>query len=149
MKKINITAAVLALMLGSCGESLFDTYKDFAGDGEIRYIGMAKNLMVSPGWEHINVTWANATDPIISQMKVKWIADEVRDSVFLPAGTTSYDIQNLTTGPTTRFPSWELTRMAMNQKLSRNTPAHTMRTTRPCRVSRGSSPVPFSSTTIC
>ena len=37
MKKQILAIAAMALMT-SCGESLFDTYKDYAGDGEIRYV---------------------------------------------------------------------------------------------------------------
>lgn len=98
MKKSHIAIALATLVFSACGESLYDTYKDMAGDGEIRYIGMVSDMSVSPGWEHINVSWTNAKDPIIDRMEVKWNAEGVRDSVFLPAGTTAYDIANLTNG---------------------------------------------------
>ena len=86
------------LLMTSCGESLFDTYKDFAGDGEIRYVGKVSDLTASPGWQRILLDWKNSDDPIIDKMEVKWVVDDKRDSVFLPAGTTSYVISNLTQG---------------------------------------------------
>lgn len=98
MKRRHILPALAALLLASCGESLFDTYKDMAGDGEIRYVGKVSDLTVSPGWQHITVTWKNNVDPIISQVKVRWSAEDVADSVYLPAGTDNFDITNLTQG---------------------------------------------------
>lgn len=95
MKKYLLMLSAL-LMLCSCGESLFDTYKDYAGDGEIRYVGMVKDLTAAPGWKRVRLNWANGEDPIIDQVEVKWILEGKRDSVFLPAGTTSYTIDNLT-----------------------------------------------------
>ena len=99
MKKQILAIAAMALMT-SCGESLFDTYKDYAGDGEIRYVGKVTDLTATPGWEHINVSWTNSQDPIVDQIEVKWVDGEKRDSVFLPVGTTDYDIQNITSGST-------------------------------------------------
>ncbi len=85
------------LLFTACGESLEDTYKDYSGDGEIRYVGKIKDLVASPGWERITLKWTNSEDPIVDKVEVRWISDESRDSVFLPAGTTSYDITGITT----------------------------------------------------
>lgn len=57
------------LLMTSCGESLFDTYKNFAGDGEIRYVGKVSDLTVSPGWQRILLDWKNSDDPIIDKME--------------------------------------------------------------------------------
>ncbi|MGI6224421.1 MAG: DUF4998 domain-containing protein [Prevotella sp.] len=97
MKKLLICLSCLAL-LSSCGESLFDTYKDSAGDGEIRYVGKVTDLTASAGWQRIRLSWTNGQDPIIDQVEVKWATDSIRDSVYLPAGTTNYTIENLTKG---------------------------------------------------
>lgn len=86
------------LLFAACGESLEDTYKDYSGDGEIRYVGKIKDLEANPGWEHVTLKWVNSEDPIVDKVEVRWITDESRDSVFLPAGTTSYDITGLTSG---------------------------------------------------
>ena len=99
MKKYILAMSAAALM-SSCGESLFDTYKDYAGDGEIRYVGKVNDLVATPGWQHITVSWTNSQDPIVDKVEVKWVEGEKRDSVFLPAGTSSYDIKDLTTGST-------------------------------------------------
>lgn len=95
-----IFAIAAALLMSSCGESLYDTYKDYAGDGEIRYVGKVNDLVATPGWQHIMVSWTNSQDPIVDKVEVKWVEGERRDSVFLPAGTNSYDIKDLTTGST-------------------------------------------------
>lgn len=86
---------MMALALTSC-ESLTDTYKDYAGDGEIRYVGKCDNLTVAPGWERLEVNWTNTSDPIIDKIKVKWFTDDAADSVLLDRGTTDYNIQGLT-----------------------------------------------------
>ena len=111
MKRIIIALTATAVM-SSCGESLFDTYKDYAGDGEIRFVGKVTDLTATPGWEHITVSWTNSQDPIVDQVEVKWVEGDKRDSVFLPAGTTSYDIQNLASGST-----FEISVMSVDKNL--------------------------------
>ena len=91
-------AGVLAL-LSACGESLEDTYKKYAGDGEIRYLGKCTNLMASPGWQRIILTWENNIDPAIEKVKIVWKLDEQRDSVMLERGTTEYSINVLNGEP--------------------------------------------------
>lgn len=85
----------MALALTGC-ESLTDTYKDYAGDGEIRYVGKCDDLTVAAGWERLDVKWTNTKDPIIDKVKVKWFTDDSADSVLLESGTTEYNIQGLT-----------------------------------------------------
>lgn len=89
-----ILASVLAL-LSACGESLEDTYKKYAGDGEIRYLGKCTDLMASPGWQRIIVRWENNVDPAIEKVKIVWVLDEKRDSVMLTRGTEEYSISTL------------------------------------------------------
>lgn len=98
MKMNNIAWVLFALiaLLSACEkESLEDTYKDYAGDGEIRYIGKCTDLLVQPGWKRIIVTWKNNTDPLIKKVKVKWGIDANKDSVLLARGTTEYSITTL------------------------------------------------------
>lgn len=95
MKLYKTLIAALALALTGC-ESITDTFKDFAGDGEIRYVGKCSDLTVSPGWERLDVKWTNTNDPIIDKIKVKWFTDDATDSVLLERGTTEYNIQGLT-----------------------------------------------------
>lgn len=108
------------LLFTACGETLEDTYKDYSGDGEIRYVGKVKDLQANPGWEHVTVSWVNSEDPIVDKVEVKWISDEVRDSVFLPAGTTSYDITNLTSSS-----SLQIEVMSVDKKLNESIPVST------------------------
>lgn len=105
------------LLFTACGETLEDTYKDYSGDGEIRYVGKVKDLQVNPGWEHVTVNWVNSEDPIVNKVEVKWISDEIRDSVFLPAGTTTYDITNLTSSL-----SLQIEVMSVDKKLNESIP---------------------------
>ena len=50
--------AVAALLVG-CGESLEDTYSDYAGDGKIRYVAKCTEVHATPGWERLLVEWIN------------------------------------------------------------------------------------------
>lgn len=95
MKKYKLLITTLALALTGC-ESITDTFKDYAGDGEIRYVGKCDDLTVSPGWERLEIKWTNTNDPIIDKVKVKWFTDDTADSVLLDRGTTEYNIKGLT-----------------------------------------------------
>ncbi|MCB6974795.1 MULTISPECIES: DUF4998 domain-containing protein [Butyricimonas] len=96
---IGILIGMLAL-LSACGtDSLEDTYKEYAGEGEIRYLGKCTDLSVTPGWQRIIVTWKNNIDPAIQQVKVAWLLDDTRDSVLLERGTTEYSIDKLNGQP--------------------------------------------------
>lgn len=105
------------LLFTACGETLEDTYKDYSGDGEIRYVGKVKDLVANPGWERISLSWVNSEDPIIDKVEVRWIADDKRDSVFLPAGTTSFDITGVATSS-----SIEIDVMSVDKKLNESIP---------------------------
>lgn len=95
MKNYKLLIATIALALTSC-ESITDTYKDYVGDGEIRYVGKCEDLTVAPGWERLEIKWTNTNDPIVDKIKVKWFSDDIADSVLLDRGTTEYNIQGLT-----------------------------------------------------
>ena len=62
------------LILGGC-ESLEDTYKDYAGDGPIRYLVKCDDLDVNAGWNRLVVSWNSVDDPIIDKVKVSWTVD--------------------------------------------------------------------------
>lgn len=97
MKKdiIRICAFLLALTAFSSCQDIKDTFADYAGDGEIRYIGECKDLTVTPGWKRLIVKWDNNVDPIISKIKVRWANDDMADSILLERGTQEYSIPNL------------------------------------------------------
>lgn len=93
--------AVAALLVG-CGESLEDTYSDYAGDGKIRYVAKCTEVHATPGWERLLVEWINGTDATVDKIKVKWSCEDLKDSILLPSTTESYELKNLTNG-TYRF----------------------------------------------
>lgn len=97
MKKhiIRLSALLIALTTFSSCQDIKDTFADYAGDGEIRYIGECKDLAVTPGWKRVIVSWNNNVDPIISKIKVRWSNDDMADSVLLERGTHEYSIPNL------------------------------------------------------
>lgn len=87
------------LTLASCdNESLEDTYAEYVEGGENRYIGSITDLEISSGWHRLEIHWKNSIDPIIDQVKVTWEKDGVRDSTFLSAQTTDYNITGLEDG---------------------------------------------------
>ena len=94
-KYIGILLCMLTFVIACDNESLEDTYKEYAGKGEIRYLGKCNNLLVTPGWKRIIITWENNSDPCIEKIKVKWVLDEAKDSVLVNRGTTQYDIKQL------------------------------------------------------
>ena len=87
---INLLLAMVALLAG-CNESLEDTYSDYAGDGKIRYVAKCSDLDVVPGWERLMLSWVNGTDATIDKIKVAWMFEGQRDSVYLPGTATSYE----------------------------------------------------------
>ena len=56
MKKIYLWLLLPLLIFGGC-ESLEDTYKDYAGDGPIRYLVKCDDLDVKAGWNRLVVSW--------------------------------------------------------------------------------------------
>ena len=92
----------MAALLVGCGESLEDTYSDYAGDGKIRYVAKCTEVHATPGWERLLVEWINGTDATVDKIKVKWSCEDLKDSILLPSTTESYELKNLTNG-TYRF----------------------------------------------
>ena len=82
-KYIGILLCMLTFSIACDNESLEDTYKEYAGKGENRYLGKCTDLLVTPGWQRIIVNWENNVDPCIQKVKVKWILDKAQDSVLL------------------------------------------------------------------
>ena len=94
---INLLFAAVAFMTG-CSESLEDTYSDFAGDGKIRYVAKCSDLDITAGWERLIVNWVNGTDATIDKIKVAWLFEGQRDSVYLPGTETSFVLTDLADG---------------------------------------------------
>ena len=66
MKKIYLWLLLPLSIFGGC-ESLEDTYKDYAGDGPIRYLVKCDDLDVKAGWNRLVVSWKSVDDPIIDK----------------------------------------------------------------------------------
>jgi len=90
---INLFAAA-ALLVG-CGESLEDTYSDYAGDGKIRYVAKCTEFHATPGWERLLLEWTNGTDATVDKIKMIWSCEDLKDSVLLPGTAESYELVNL------------------------------------------------------
>lgn len=94
-KTIYILAAALAL-LSSCGDSLEDTYKEFTGDGPIRYTGKCTNISVNPGWECLRTKWTPSKDPAVKNIRITWISENSDTATAEVAPTdTAYTIKGL------------------------------------------------------
>lgn len=92
---IDIALCAILVFLYGCGQSLEDTYKDYAGDGEIRYLGQCTDLTVSTGWKHLIVKWTNNVDPIIEKIKLTCSKDDDVKEFLLDRGTSEFDITGL------------------------------------------------------
>ena len=79
-------------------EKLEDTYSDFAGDGEIRYLGQCEDVTLKLGWKKLLLQWTNSVDPLIAHIKVTWKLEEEKEEVLLDPNTTEYTIDGLTDG---------------------------------------------------
>lgn len=86
MKTIYLWLLLPLLIVGGC-ESLEDTYKDYAGDGPIRYLAKCDDLDVKAGWNRLVVSWKSVDDPIIDKVKVSWTVDGVGRDTLLERGT--------------------------------------------------------------
>ena len=97
MKRNKYTTVLLFILMTilGCSESLEDTYKKYAGDGEIRYLGQCSNLSVKPGWKRLIVKWTNNVDPNVAYVKVVWSKDDQTNECVLEKGVAEYDITNL------------------------------------------------------
>ena len=102
MKRYIINLLVLTALLGSCSESLQDTYSDYTGNGKIRYVGKCTELDVTPGWRRLSLQWKNSTDATVEKIKVAWSSDEVKGDTLLDAQVTSFELRDLEDG-TYRF----------------------------------------------
>lgn len=96
MKKyIGLLIGILTIV--SC-ESLEDTYKDYAGNGPIRYLGKCTDLTVRPGWNRLIVNWKNSPDPVIDKIKITWSKDGIVKEQLLNTETEEFNIPGLEDG---------------------------------------------------
>lgn len=93
MSKYILMLINVLILISACeNETLEDTYREYAGDGEIRYIGKCSDVSVRPGWKKMIVNWKNNEDPIIKVVKLTWATGDSKDSILLQRGTATYTI---------------------------------------------------------
>lgn len=80
----------LTSLFAGC-EDMEDTYKDYAGDGPIRYVGKCSDVKVVPGWNCLRVSWVRSKDPTVEKIKVT--CGDLVD--YVPADQTEYTINDL------------------------------------------------------
>jgi len=102
MKRYVVNLLILTVLLVSCGESLEDTYSDYAGNGKIRYVGKCTELDVTPGWKRLSLQWKNSKDATVDKIKVAWSSDDIQGDTLLDRDVTSFELRNLEDG-TYRF----------------------------------------------
>lgn len=95
--KIYLFLLFAACLAMGC-EDLEDTYKDYAGDGAIRYLGRVTDVSVRPGWNRLFVKWTNSADPAIVNVKVQWVLNGIRKDTLLAKDATECNLKNLEDG---------------------------------------------------
>lgn len=74
MKRISLLSGLVLLLMISliaCGD-MEETYREFAKDGEIIYIGKADSIKVRGGRERIEIKWLLLSDPKVTSYKITW-----------------------------------------------------------------------------
>lgn len=94
MKRIIIMTIAALALLTAC-DTMEDTYKEYAGDGPIRYPGRCKDVTVSPGWECLRVAWTLSNDPAVKSIVVTCASETDTLITELEPTATSYKIDNL------------------------------------------------------
>lgn len=96
IKKIYYTVSIAAMLLGAgCGESLEETYDEFAGNGMERYVGKCGDVEVNPGWERLQVVWRHNIDAGIKKVRITWKSDVDSGEMFAePCDPESGDLMD-------------------------------------------------------
>lgn len=85
------------LFFAGCSD-LEDTYSDYAGDGQIRYLAQCTDVKITPGWEKLNIVWKNSIDPMVDKIRITWTVEGQTEEVLLDPTTTEYTISDLQEG---------------------------------------------------
>lgn len=88
--KINFLFVLLALF--AC-ESLEDTYKDYSGDGKIKYAGKCKSFNVTAGWKRFVFDWEASPDSNIKEIQIHWSCDEKSGIYTISADKNSFNTE--------------------------------------------------------
>lgn len=93
--KILFLIALSCMAFMSCGESLEDTFAEYAGGGETRYLGKCTDIVAIPGWKRIILNWNNNTDSSIKHTKIVWKSNGITDSTIVDRGVNELNIKSL------------------------------------------------------
>lgn len=88
--KINFLFIILTLF--AC-ESLEDTYKDYSGDGKIKYTGKCKSFTVTAGWKRFVFNWELSPDSNVKEVQIHWSCDNKSGIYTLPVNETSFSTE--------------------------------------------------------
>lgn len=122
--KILIWMFLGATVLASCGESLEDTYAEYAGGGERRYLGKCTDISAISGWKRIILTWKNNVDPTIKRTKIVWRDGDNADSTVVDRGVSEFNINFLNGGELVDG-TYEITLTALDDKGNTSVPQTT------------------------
>ncbi|MGL5683089.1 MAG: DUF4998 domain-containing protein [Marinifilaceae bacterium] len=95
-KIFNLLLLIIVTMVGC--ESLEDTYKDFSGDGMIRYLGGCSEVEAIPGWRKLNLVWQIQKDPMISSVKISWRNGNLTNDTIVEHTVDTLQLSNLLDG---------------------------------------------------
>lgn len=88
--KINFLFVIMSFF--SC-ESLEDTYKDYTGDGKIKYAGKCESFNVTAGWKRFVFDWEASPDSNLKEIQIHWSSDESKGIYTIPIGTTTFSTE--------------------------------------------------------
>lgn len=88
--KINFLFVILSLF--AC-ESLEDTYKDYSGDGKIKYTSKCESFTVTAGWKRFVFNWEPSADPNIKEVQIHWSREGKKGIYTIPVGETTFSTE--------------------------------------------------------
>lgn len=99
MKKIFFAGlSAAALFMAGCSGNLEDTYKDYSGDGPIRYLGKCEEVTLQTGWHWLKVNWSPSLDASVKKIKIVCQSGDYKRDTTVNADKTSWQINNLPDG---------------------------------------------------
>lgn len=89
---LQIKFLLILFVLFSC-ESLEDTYKDYSGDGKIKYIGKCKSFSVQTGWKRFVFNWERSPDSNSKEVQISWRNDNQSGVYTIPIDNGSFETE--------------------------------------------------------
>lgn len=98
MKYKTILLSLLGFLAFAACEDLEETYKDYAGDGPVRYLAKCTDVTVESGWERLAVKWKNNLDPNRNGIWLHCESNTLQVDTLLPADCDSCSVNGLPEG---------------------------------------------------